>query len=109
MESSRHDRLLGGIRQQVAGELFDRELFERQVAIEGIDHPIAVHPDLTLSVGVVAVRIGVAGDVEPVPAPALAIGGRIKQALHNAFVGAWRGVFDKVANHVWSGREPGEI
>ena len=33
-----------GVRQHVAGDLLDRELVERHVAVEGVDHPVAVLP-----------------------------------------------------------------
>ena len=58
--------------QQIAGKLFDRELVERQVPIERLDHPLAIGPDLAEIIEVNAVRVGVAGDVEPVAAPVLA-------------------------------------
>src|SRR5204862_6163339 len=32
------------VRQQVAGDLFDRELIERHVAMERVDHPVAPSP-----------------------------------------------------------------
>ena len=60
------------IGQQVAGELLDRELVERHVAVEGVDDPIAIGPDLAIVVEVDAVRVGVAGRVEPVAAAMLA-------------------------------------
>ena len=60
------------VRQQVAGQVFDRELIERHVRVERLDHPIAVRPHLAEVVDVDAVRVGVAGRVEPVPAAMLA-------------------------------------
>src|SRR5258708_2751834 len=57
------------VRQQVAGELLDRELIEGHIAIEGVDDPVAILPHLAGSVNGVAVGIGVAGDVEPVASP----------------------------------------
>ena len=58
--------------QQVAGQLFDGELVERHVAVEGVDHPVAIRPDLAVVVEVDAVGVGVAGGVEPVAAAVLA-------------------------------------
>ena len=47
-------QLLGGrIRQQVPGQLFDREPVERHVGIERLDKPVAVTPDGTCPVGLV--------------------------------------------------------
>src|SRR5262249_5697617 len=63
-----------GARQQVAGQLLDGELVERQVAIERADEPVPIAPgEWPAGVLFVAVTVGIAGQVEPVAAPALAI------------------------------------
>ena len=62
-----------GIGQQVAGELLDCEPVERHVAVEGVDHPIAIRPHLAVIVDVEAVRVGVARGVEPVAGAMLAL------------------------------------
>ncbi len=68
------DLLVGRrIRQQVAGELPDRELVEREIVVEGLHHPVAVEPHLPLVVEVEAVGVGVAGVVEPVTCHLLAV------------------------------------
>ena len=61
-----------GVGQQVAGELLDGELVERHVPVEGLDDPVAIGPHLAVVVEVDAVRVGVAGGVEPVAAAVLA-------------------------------------
>ena len=81
--------------QHVARQLLDGELIERQVAIQRLDHPLSVEPDRAGSVAGEAVRIGVAGQVEPVPAPALAKVRRLQQAVDQSLVGVRGGVFDK--------------
>ena len=40
------DLLRGCIGKQIPRELFDGELIVRQVAVEGVDHPIAIRPDV---------------------------------------------------------------
>ena len=59
--------------QQVAGQLLDRELVERLVAVDGVDDPVAVkvrvRPQRIVEV---AGAVGIAREVEPVPAPAFA-------------------------------------
>ena len=42
------------------------------VAVEGVDHPVAVRPHLAVVVEVDAVRVGVAGRIEPVAGAVLA-------------------------------------
>ncbi len=64
---------LGGVGKQIARELFDRELIEGEVVVEGLDDPVAERPHVTVAVDGVSVGVGVAGLVEPVPAPALAV------------------------------------
>ena len=64
----------------VRGELELEEAVEGQVLVEGAHDPVAVGPGVRqaafVAVGVdVALRVGVAGDVQPVPSPALPVGG----------------------------------
>ena len=74
--------------QQVAGQLLDRELVERQVAVERVDDPVAVGPHLAVVVEVDAVRVGVAGRVEPVAAAMLAPVRRRQQLVDELLVGS---------------------
>ena len=64
----------GRIREQVAGELLDRELVERLVAVERLHDPVAVRPHLAIGVEVQAVRVGVTRGVEPVAGAVFAVG-----------------------------------
>ena len=58
----------------VAGELLDDEAVVRLVGVERADDVVAVPPGVGPGlVELVAVGVGVAGQVEPVPAPALAV------------------------------------
>jgi len=75
--------------------LFRRELIERQVPIEGVDHPIAVRPNLTIVIEVNAMRVGVAGVVEPKPSAMLAIAFRVEQQVDVPLVGLRRTVGDE--------------
>ena len=73
--------------QHVARELLDREVAEGEVAVEGVDHPVAVLPGGAALVLLVAVRVGVAGEVQPGPRPALAVVGRGEEAVDDLLVG----------------------
>src|SRR5262249_54643043 len=77
------------VAQLVAGQLLRQEAVIRQVVVEGLDNVIAVAPGLWPWAirREVAVRVGVAGDIEPVAPPALAVGGRGEQAIDKALVG----------------------
>ena len=73
MEAGCDQLVRGRIRQQVTGDLFNRELGERHVAVQRIDHPVAVFPNGTRGIDAVTVRVGVASGIQPVPSPALAV------------------------------------
>ena len=78
--SSRSCGVVGG--QQVAGDLLADELVVRLVGVERVDDVVAVPPGVRVGdVPRRAGRLGVAGDVEPVPAPALAERGRGQQPV----------------------------
>ncbi len=69
--------------QLVGRDLFLDEAVVRFVFVERLDHVVPVAP----GVGIILVRlepaaIGVAHHVEPMPGPALAIGGRLQQLVH---------------------------
>ena len=63
----------GRLGQQVAGQLLDREAVEGQVAVVGVDDPVAVAPQGAPVVLLVAVGVGVARQVQPAPRPGLAV------------------------------------
>ena len=56
---------IGRLRQQIAGQLLNRELIERQVAIEAVDNPLPPASHVATVVDVIAVRVGKACRVEP--------------------------------------------
>jgi hypothetical protein len=87
-------------RQQVAGQLLPHKLVERPVAVEGVDDVLAVPP--RFRIGRRRRRpahVGVAGQVEPVPAPALAEVPRAEQVIHHPGQPLRR----------WVGQRPGQL
>ncbi|MFM1944909.1 MAG: hypothetical protein RI897_3891 [Verrucomicrobiota bacterium] len=76
----------GGIGEEVAGELFTGELVEGHVVIEGVDDPIAVGGDIVVLIAVVADRIGVADEVEPVGGHAFTKGGVFEEGIDEGVV-----------------------
>ena len=88
---ARGDEVVGrGAGEQVAGQLLDAELVVRQVGVEGLHDPVAVRPDGARTVFLEAVRVGVAGEVEPATGPALAIARGGQQSVHEFIVGVGR-------------------
>ena len=101
--------VLGGVRQQVAGDLLDDELVVGQVVIEGVDDPVAVEPDDARGVLFVAVGIGVARGVQPDARPAFAVMGRGEQAVYLLLVGVRGLVGEEGIEFLGRGRKAGEV
>ena len=109
----------------VGGELLVNEAVEGEVGVEGADDVVAVGVGVgEAAFGVadeVALGVGVAGDVEPVAAPAFAVAGTGEEAVYGASVGGGRrdgergrggdGVeFSEEGVHLFGGgRESGEV
>ena len=101
--------LLGRVRQQVARDLLDHEAVIGHVRVEGVNDPIAIEPDLARLVLLKAVRIGVAGSVQPDAPPALAVMRRCEQTIHQASIGARRRVVQVVLGIFERGGQPGQV
>jgi hypothetical protein len=74
------------LRQQVACQLFDRELIERHVAIQGFEDPVAPAPHEAFAVALVAIGVGVASRVEPVNRHSLCKARRGQQPIDDLLV-----------------------
>ena len=113
LETGRDQLRLRRIRQQVAGDLLDRELVERLVRVEGFDHPVAVGPHLARVVEVQAVGVGVARGIEPIAGAVLAVRRRRHQLVHQGAdlrilqVGAVLG--EVLGEEFGRGRQAGDI
>ncbi len=71
---------------QVASKLQPDELIKRDVSIQAIQNPIAIPPCVRQGpVRVLASRISVSHDVQPVPPPTSAILWRVQEPVQNAF------------------------
>ena len=94
----------------VAGELFADELVVGLVLVEGADDVVAVTPHLGAElVALVAVGVGVAHDVEPVPRPPLAVARVGEERVHKLLVGARRAVVDEGEHFLGRWRQADEI
>ena len=64
----------GGGSHEIAGQLFAHELVVGEIAIKGVDDPVAIAPGEWVSVVfVTAVGVAVAGEIEPVAPPAFTV------------------------------------
>ena len=80
--------LVGDVVELVAGDLLAQELVVGLVVVEGVDDVVAVPPRVVAAVVLLEPRrVGVAGHVHPVPAPALAVVRRVEQALDQPLPG----------------------
>ena len=79
------DRLGRDVVQLVAGELLGDELVVRFVVVQGANHVVAITPYKGLGpVAFITVGLGVANQIEPMPAPAFAVVRRLEQVIDHA-------------------------
>ena len=101
-----------GARDQVAGELLDDELVVGKIAVEGLDDPVAVFPDIAVAVVAEAFGIGIARQVHPDGSPALPEGRGGEKAVGFLFDGGGEilggGGFEGIQLGD-GGREAGEV
>jgi len=109
VEPGGDELLFGRFRQQVARQLLDGELIERHVAVEGLDHPVAIGPNLAVVVEVQTVGVAVAGGIEPEPGHVLTVAGRLEQPVHQPLVGARLFVGQELADLAERGRQTGQV
>ena len=95
VKAGRHNVVGRGAGEQVAGKLANRELIKRHVGIERANHPVAVGPDRPRPVFLIAVGVGIAGQIEPAPGPAFAILRARHEPLDELLVGIGSGVGQK--------------
>src|SRR5262245_13173593 len=76
-----HPGLQRRLRQQIARQLFDRELIEGHVFVERVDHPVAIRPDRASAVFLEAVGVGLWRGVAPPSPPPLAVMRAVEQAI----------------------------
>jgi len=82
-----------------AGNLFAQELIVLPVLVERVDYVIAIPPGVFQHKRAsAAARFGEAGNIQPVPPPALAELGRSKQAIDDALLGIRRRIVNELSN-----------
>ena len=106
----RRDALFDGrVWQQVAGDLFARELVERPVLQKCLQHVVAVRPGRNRIVAMEPRRVPVTHRVEPVHGALLGIPRRGQQPIHHSFVRIRRRVRQERARVFWRGQQACQI
>ena len=83
------DLVLGGIGKQVPGDLLGDEQVIGEVLAKSLDDPVAPRPDVAVAVLLVAVGVGIAGDVEPLGGHSLGVCIAIQQAVDCLLTCLW--------------------
>ncbi len=90
--------------------MLDEKLIEGFACVEGFHDVVAVSPrSAKRDVLIKAVRVGVAGDIEPVAAPFFTVVRREQQPVDDFFEGIRRWVGEEGINLVRRGRQAGEV
>ena len=98
---------LAGIFQEVAGELFARELVEGKVLIEGANDVVSVGRDVVILIAVIAHGVGVADKVEPIHRHAFAEVRRGEEFIDDFFKALLSA--DEGVDFFRCGRQSGEV
>ena len=98
-------------RDQVGGDLQLDEPVVRHVVVERLDDPVAVAPGFRVRLDRERVRLvlGVAGHVEPVPRPRLAVARRREQPVDDLREGVGRVVLQERLDLVGRRRQAGQV
>lgn len=97
------------VRKKVTGQLFDGELIEGKIVVECLDDPVAVRPHITAAIDRIAVGVGVASLVEPVPTPTLAIVRACEESVYKESPCVGTFVVDEGGCFFGGGKKAGEI
>ena len=109
-ETGGDDRLRIVGEKNVAGDLLTDEAGIRLVGVEGADQVIAIGPGVgPEAVLIMAVRVGIVGDVEPMAGPAFAVARRGEQAVHQPLVGVGRWIVEERIEFRRRRRQAGQV
>ena len=109
IECRRDPRLLARVREEIAGQLLDREPVEGLVVVEASDHVVAVRPHVPRGVAVVADRIGEPHDVEPADRHPLTVVRVGKHPLHEPAIGVGSRIAHEGIDLLRRRRQAGEV
>ena len=93
----RQSTWIAGASQQITGNLFRDKLIVGEIAIQRVDDPVTIAVSLRIiaSFKSVCLVFAVAGDIQPMPSPTLAVMRRLEQSIHDDVIGIWRSIIKK--------------
>ena len=98
------------LEELVPGQLFLHEPVVGLVGIEGIDDVVPVAPGMVvLWIALIAVGVGVTGQIQPVAPPALPVARIRQQTVHQSFIGRGGGVADESLHLGRLGRQAQQV
>ena len=109
VEGRREHLLIGRVREHVSRQLLRDELIVGHVVVKCRDYPITPRPHIAIAIHLVAVAIGVAGDVHPMRGHALAESRFGQIGVDHLAIGIGRCVCQKRVDLVQGRRQPGEV
>ncbi len=95
--------------QQVAGQLFSRELVEGNVLSEGVNHPVSIRRNVVILIAVIANGVGISHEVQPVHRHSFSVSIRRKQVVNDIFVCGCGRIFGEFGDNIWMWRQPRQI
>ena len=97
-------------RKLVAGQLLQDHAAKRLVFVERADDPVSVRPSVAAQmILLVAIALAETRDVQPVPPPALSVGGRCEQAVDQFDVGFRIVILDERVHFRRPRRKSGQV
>ena len=109
VEGGRDALLARCIRQKIASKLPEEKLIVGQVPVERANDPVAVRRHVAVDVGLIAIRVGVTREVEPVRRHALAVRRRGEVTIDGPRVGVCRSVGEERVDLGRSGRQARQV
>ena len=97
----------------IGGKLEGHEAIVGEIVVEGPDHPVAVHRGMNekplLAAVDIALGVGIAGDVEPVPPLLLPVSWRREEPIDEFFIGVGGGIGDEGCHLPRLRRQSGQV
>ena len=110
VEARRQLLLQCRVRKQIARRLLDGELIERHVAVERLNHPLAIPPRIGPHVILhAALAVGESRQIQPRPRPLLAVVLGLHQPVHEAFISARLVVGEKSRSLLRGGQQADQV